>query len=62
MISNTLLHGVVAAIMCAFFFTIAWEMAHIHQEKQIENIITVLFALLGTVSGLCAFDWILAGL
>jgi len=60
MIPNTLLHGIVAAVMCFFLLYVAWKVAHQHGDK--ENIIAVLLALLGTVSGLLAFAWILAGL
>jgi len=60
MILNTLLHGIVAAIVCLFLLYVAWNAAHQSGDK--ENMVAVLFALLGTVSGLLAFAWILAGL
>ncbi len=60
MILNTLLHGIVAAIVCLFLLYVAWKVAHQYGDK--ENMLAVLLALLGTVSGLLAFAWILAGL
>ena len=60
MILNTLLHGIVAAIMCVFFLYVAWKVAHLSGDK--ENLGAVILGLLGVVSGLLAFEWILEGL
>jgi hypothetical protein len=60
MILNPILHGIVAAIVCLFFLYVAWEAAHRHGDK--ENLVAVLLALLGTVSGLLALVWISEGL
>ena len=60
MILNTLMHGFVAAIVCLFLLCVAWEAAHQHGHK--ENLVAVLLAMLGVVSGLLAFAWILDSL
>lgn len=60
MILNTILHGIVAVIVCLFFFYVAWNTPHRHGDK--ESLAAVLFALLGAVSGLLALTWISEGL
>ena len=60
MILNTLLHGIVAAIVCLFLLYVAWKVAHQHGDK--ENMVAVLLAMLGTVFGLLAIACILEGL
>jgi hypothetical protein len=57
MILNTLLYGILAAIMCIFLLSIAWKAAH-----ENENLVAVLFAMTGAVSGLLSFTWIIEGL
>jgi uncharacterized membrane protein len=60
MILNTPMHGIVAAIVCLFLLYVAWKAAHQYGDK--ENMVAVLLAMLGAVSGLLAFTWISDGL
>ncbi|NIA11156.1 MAG: hypothetical protein GWP10_15900 [Nitrospiraceae bacterium] len=62
MILNTLLHGIVAAILCVFFFFVAWGAVHENKNDRAVLLIAVCLTLFGVVLGLAAIEWLSAGL